>query len=157
MPSREIEQLLLILFARHPAQRIRGRGVQQQTSSRRDRGLERVEVDAVVVATKRLSHLPRSGVRHRHDRRAVGPGGSQHQSFVAGIEHGTQRDIQSLHTRCRDDDLGLWVQVHRLQLLVICRDCSAQRWQSGVFGVESVAVGQCAHRRLLDVLGRGQI
>ncbi len=50
----EVEQPLLLLDRRNPAEWVRRRGDEQHARARRDRRLDRVEVDAVAVADERL-------------------------------------------------------------------------------------------------------
>ena len=157
MPARKFQQLTLLVNRRHPAQGIGGRGVKQHARARRDRGFQSREIDLIAIAHQRLRNLDGHGIGHGDVGRAVGPGGRQHQRFIAGIEHATNGEVQRLHAGRGDHDLARCVDFHRVQLLIIAREGFAQRRQAGVFGVEREAVRHGLLRGALDELGRRQV
>ncbi len=157
MAAREIEQALLVGLGGDPAQRVRGRNVDQQARAVGHRRFQRVEIDRVPVAAQRVWNLSRHGVRQSDDRGAVGPGRRQQQRLIPRIERRPDRHVQRLHAGSRDHDFAGRVDLHLVQLAVRLGDRAAQRRQSRVFGVKRVALAHGAFGRVFDVIRRRQV
>ena len=156
VPAREVEQAVLLLVGRDPAERVRRRRVEQQPRARRDGGLERVEVDDVALADENVGDLDRRRVRQPDDGGAVRPGRRQAERLVARIEQRADAQVQRLHAGGGDDDLRAGIELDVVQAAVLTGERLAQRRQARVLRVVREPVRERPRCRILDESGRGQ-
>ena len=154
---REIENALLLFFGGHPAERIGRRRIKDEARVGSDRALERVEIDAVAITAKRVGQLNHLRVIHHRVRAAVGPRRRERDGLRSWVKHRADAQVQSLHSRSRNDDLARRIEFHVLQPAIIIGERAPQRGKAGVLGVVGEAVVHGADRGLLDVIGRRHI